>query len=152
MAIIKANNQTLSGITSLPTGLGGKVLQVVTDTATSGTVSTATSYFDINLSLNITPSSTSNKIFLLYTGVNETNAQNSALFVQMLRDSTQIAEHKSINFANGGYYDSKSISKLDEPNSSSQITYKMQGKTDGTITGFNIAGYLGTLTAYEIAG
>ncbi len=32
MAIIKPNNNTLSAITALPTGLGGKVLQVVEGT------------------------------------------------------------------------------------------------------------------------
>ena len=35
MAIIKPNNNTISAITALPTGLGGKVLQVVQDTLTS---------------------------------------------------------------------------------------------------------------------
>ena len=153
MALTKINNNTLSAITGLPAGVGGKVLQVVSYSANTATVTTSTSYIDINLSINITPSSTSSKIFLIYTGVNETNGANKTLFVQMLRDATQLALHKSINFANGGYYDSKAISRLDSPNTTSQITYKMQGKTgDGTIAGFNIAGYLGTLTAYEIAG
>ena len=32
MAIIKPNNNTISAITSLPAGVGGKVLQVVTAT------------------------------------------------------------------------------------------------------------------------
>jgi hypothetical protein len=46
-----------------------------------------------------------------------------------------------------------SISKLDSPNTTSAITYKMQGNAgDGTVCVFNVAGYLGTLTAFEIAG
>ena len=34
MAILRANNNTLSSVTALPTGLGGKVLQVVSVTKT----------------------------------------------------------------------------------------------------------------------
>ena len=29
MAIVKVNNNTLSSVTALPTGLGGKILQVI---------------------------------------------------------------------------------------------------------------------------
>ena len=66
MAIIKPNNNTLSSITALPAGVGGKVLQVVqtekTDTFSSTTFN---SWTDITgMSVSITPSSTSNKIYL----------------------------------------------------------------------------------------
>ena len=74
MAIIKPNNNTISAITALPTGLGGKVLQVVQgNTATQ--VAHSTSYADTGLTASITPSSTSNKILImvdkhLFTGGN----------------------------------------------------------------------------------
>ena len=35
MAIIRANNNTLSSVTSLPSGVGGKVLQVVKNLVTT---------------------------------------------------------------------------------------------------------------------
>jgi hypothetical protein len=135
---------------------GGKVLQVVTVTTTSPTVTTSQSFVDMNLSLSITPSSASNKIFLIYTGGNETNGQNKEIIVQMLRDATQIGQSCMKNFANGGYVITQSISKLDSPNTTSSITYKMQGKSgDGTIIVLNVTVNdnvnTGTLTAFEIA-
>jgi hypothetical protein len=51
MAIIKPNNNTLSSITALPTGVGGKVLQVVQSTNKTFSNYTANSSFrDISLS------------------------------------------------------------------------------------------------------
>ena len=94
MAIIKPNNNTISAITALPAAIStGKVLQVVSTSAANDLVTTSTSFVDINLSLNITPSSASNKIFVMYNGNNETNGTNgSRLAIQMLRDSQQIAD------------------------------------------------------------
>jgi hypothetical protein len=130
----------------------GKVLQVVSTSTNTDIVTTSTSFIDIGLELSITPSSASNKIFLIYTGVNETNGANKYCELQMLRDATQLAVQRGLSVANG-YYALNSISKLDSPNTTSAITYKMQGNAgDGTICVFNINGYLGTLTAFEIAG
>ena len=131
---------------------GGKVLQVVSDTSTTAVATTSTSFIDIGLELSITPSSASNKIFLLYTGINETNGASKYCELQMLRDATQLAIRRALSVANG-YYALNSISKLDSPNTTSAITYKMQGNAgDGTVCVFNILGYLGTLTAFEIEG
>ena len=133
----------------------GKVLQVVSTSTTSSVVTTSTSYVDINLSLNITPSATSSKIFVIYTGTNETNGSSgNRLALQMLRDSTQIADSDGIGtLGSVGIVTSASISKLDEPSTTSQITYKMQGKSnDGTVMVFNLGSSTGTLTAFEIAG
>jgi hypothetical protein len=139
-----------SGVT-LGSGMG-KVLQVVSTSTNTDIVTTSTSFIDIGLELSITPSSASNKIFLIYTGVNETNGANKYCELQMLRDATQLAIQRGLSVANG-YYALNSISKLDSPNTTSAITYKMQGNAgDGTICVFNINGYLGTLTAFEIAG
>jgi len=143
-------------ISALPSGVGGKVLQVVSTSTTSNVVTTSTSYVDINLSLNITPSATSSKIFVIYTGTNETNGTTgNRLALQMLRDATQIADSDGIGTLGSmnGIVTSASISKLDAPSTTSQITYKMQGKSnDGTVMVFNLGSSTGTLTAYEIAG
>jgi len=40
MALTKINNNTLSAITGLPTGVGGKVLQVVSDTYSTNMTTT----------------------------------------------------------------------------------------------------------------
>jgi hypothetical protein len=157
MAIIKPNNNTLSSITALPAAITtGKVLQVVSTSAANDLGTTSTSYVDIHLSLNITPSATSSKIFLVYTGNNETNGTGgNKLSLQMLRDSTQIADATGVGAlgSNYGNVTSNALSVLDTPNTTSQITYKMQGKSDdGTIMVFNVNNDLGTITAYEIEG
>jgi hypothetical protein len=156
MAIITLNNNSLSSVTALPAGVGGKVLQVVSGATNSQVVTTSTSLVDINLSLNITPSSTSNKIFVIYTGNNETNGTTgNRLNLVMLRDSTQICDSTGIGSigSENGIVTSASLSLLDSPNTTSQITYKMQGASnDGTVMVFNHASDVGTITAYEIAG
>ena len=155
--IIKPNNNTISAITALPAAIPtGKVLQVVSTSAANDLGTTSTSYVDIHLSLNITPSATSSKIFLVYTGNNETNGTGgNKLSLQMLRDSTQIADATGVGAlgSNYGNVTSNALSVLDTPNTTSQITYKMQGKSDdGTIMVFNVNNDLGTITAYEIEG
>jgi len=142
-----ANSGTATGF--------GKVLQVVSTSTTSAVVTTSTSYVDINLSLNITPSATSSKIFVIYTGTNETNGTSgNRLALQILRDATQIADSDGIGTVGSvGVVTAASITKLDEPNTTSEITYKMQGKSnDGTVMVFNFGSNTGTLTAFEIAG
>tara|TARA_R100001463_G_scaffold45581_1_gene93952 strand:+ start:916 stop:1425 length:510 start_codon:yes stop_codon:yes gene_type:complete len=138
------------------TAVTGNVLQVVSTSAADDLVTTSTSYVDINLSLNITPSATSSKIFLSYNGNNENNGSSgNKLSLQMLRDSTQIADATGIGSlgSENGIVTTASLSVLDSPSTTSQITYKMQGKSDdGTVMVFNVNNDLGTITAYEIAG
>ena len=154
MAIIKPNNNTISAITALPAAIPtGKVLQVVSASAANDLVTTSTSFVDIHLSLNITPSSASNKIFVMYNGNNENNGTNgSRIAIQMLRDSTQIADATGVgNHAGNGMVHSNALSVLDTPSTTSQITYKMQGKSeDGVVAVFNINNDVGTITAFEM--
>ena len=70
MAIITLNNNSLSSVTSLPAGVGGKVLQVVNSDNSYSTSTTSTSATDVLSSSGvtweaaITPSSTSSKIII----------------------------------------------------------------------------------------
>ena len=138
------------------TAVTGNVLQIVSASAADDLVTTSTSFVDINLSLNITPSATSSKIFVTYTGNNETNGTGgNRLSIQMLRDSTQIADATGVGSlgSENGIVISNALSVLDSPSTTSQITYKMQGKSDdGTVMVFNVNNDLGTITAFEIAG
>ena len=87
MAIITLNNNSLSSVTSLPAGVGGKVLQVVNSTIDYAQTSTSTSDADILSSSGttwetaITPSATSSKI-LIQASICIYNAQNGASTVQ----------------------------------------------------------------------
>ena len=67
MALIRLNNQSISSVTALPSGVGGKVLQVQQGHKSSSTAIGAFSagtFADTGLSVNITPTSASNKILI----------------------------------------------------------------------------------------
>jgi len=71
MAIITLNNNSLSSVTALPAGVGGKVLQVVSSYGGDYNQSnTSTTYTDVTKNSSawetaLTPSSSSNKIFVI---------------------------------------------------------------------------------------
>ena len=52
----------------LASGVGGKILQIVSGTTTSGTSTTSTSFVDTGLTATITPASSSNKILVFAAG------------------------------------------------------------------------------------
>ena len=123
----------------------GKVLQVIEATSSTLQDTTSTSYIDItNITLDITPSATSSKIFVLYTDMNRTTRTNDvsagSITLQILRDSTQIAQrHMSMYNSAGGngsntIATSTAMSKLDSPSTTSQITYKVQMKAASSAT------------------
>jgi len=130
MAIIKPNNNTISAITALPAGVGGKVLQVVQGT-TSTEVTHSTSYADTGLSASITPSSTSNKILVLVNQHCYVQG-NQGMSLKLLRDSTAIYTPAQsymlyIETADAHIRTYQSYNVLDTPSSTSSLTYKTQG-------------------------
>ena len=64
MALTKINNNTLSAITGLPAGVGGKVLQVVQGFLNTSATISANSFQPTGLTLNITPLASSSNIYL----------------------------------------------------------------------------------------
>src|SRR6056300_167786 len=109
MAIITLNNNSLSSVTALPAGIvdanalasgvGGKVLQVVSTASTSFNNTTSTTFVDVpNLFVNITPSSTSSKIFIFSTFTMYQNVSGKSAYISLYRDSTDLAtNNKFIN-------------------------------------------------------
>jgi len=79
MAIITLNNNSLSSVTALPAGVGGKVLQVVQGTSytefSQSSPTNGTIYYPSSnkLSASITPSSTSSKIIIKYISTTRIN-------------------------------------------------------------------------------
>jgi len=159
MAIITLNNNSLSSISSLPAGVGGKVLQVVqaTDggarTTTSNTFVTASN----TLTVNITPSSASNKILVILNlnGFGSDNGPTNARCT-VKRGATDLAPSGgfSDNNVNAGYYYvSGANCYLDFPNSTSQLTYQCYiQNTGGSNTVRLNNGSYSSLTCYEISG
>jgi len=130
MAIITLNNNSLSSVTSLPAGVGGKVLQVVNATYGTATNSSSSTYSDLGLSASITPSSTSNKVLVTVhlSGCQKNN--NALLGTRLLRGSTTIytIDNMSLytNTTDQNAIGSVSTSYLDTPSTTSATTYKIQ--------------------------
>jgi hypothetical protein len=131
------------GKARLPTG---SVLQVVQAVKTDTLSSNSTSFVDITgVSVSITPSSASNKIFVFSTipvGGNSGDQYN----LRLVRDSTAIFIGNSAGSRTLAFYgiDSSAIGStavlpqtivyLDSPSTTSSVTYKIQGKTNGGTT------------------
>ena len=146
----------------LPTG---SVLQVVQGSTTSHLNTSSTSYVDSGVSASITPSSTSNKILVLvslHAGTTDSGGNGAETGIQLLRDSTQIAEYQRGIFhddSTGGtsHVDAViSLCKLDSPSTTSSVTYKPQVKTSSGSFRVNdystSANSTSSITLMEIAG
>ena len=142
-----------------PSGMpSGAVIQTVTN-ATSGTATnkTNTSYEDVpNFSVTITPTSTSNKIFVSASmyGYNDiVTSTNTNMNIQLLRDSTVLATMVcGCHTGSGGLRirDSIAFVELDAPATTSAVTYKIQAETSHSTSEYYI--YSGEIIAMEIAG
>ena len=136
------NDTSISNITALPAGVGGKVLQVVQGSTTSQTNSSSTTLADTGLTATITPSSTSSKILVIVhqNGIEKTSdsAQNDMKLV-LLRNSTNISNIVVFsmyeNEAKPNNGQTLSHAYLDSPNTTSATTYKTQfSRPDGSGT------------------
>ena len=146
-----ASGDTVSLTSGAKTSGFGKIGQIQSTTLSS-TVSISSSstsnFVDISgLSVNITPTSTSSKIFIFY--VVHASATGGTRHIRLMRDSTAI----SIGDAAGGnqvrstasarpnssVYDFDTANMagqfLDSPSTTSQVTYKMQLTLGATYSG-----------------
>ena len=185
MSITKLNNRSLTAVTALPSGVGGKVLQVVsttkTDSFVSSTITENTGVDITGLSVNITPSSTSSKILIIYNanGSFSYSTRQGSCGIRLLRNSTFISAPTSSgtrptitagnNFqgaADDNCETNVAGSFLDSPSTTSSTTYKLQAynmastgravainRTYGDNDETNVrTRSTSTITVYEIAG
>ena len=161
------------------TATAGKVLQVVSTTKTTAFSSSSTSYTDVTgFSSTITPSSSSNKVYVM-VHVNSSADIRYAAF-RLVRGSTNIAvgtdttgAQEAVTFTTGTNnaitYDNlilrnQSMAINDSPSTTSATTYKLQGRiTYGTgnfyvnrtpytdTTSSYVMRAASTITLYEIA-
>jgi hypothetical protein len=146
-------------------GSFGKVLQVISTAKTTPFTTTSTSFTDVtDLSVSITPASTSNKILILVNFGSSNSGGSRLQLFNLVRGATNIAQPTSSgsSFAqydsNSGELHNVAFHFLDSPSTTSSTTYKIQAKTnisDNTITiGDRGAGDLdivSTITVMEIA-
>ena len=151
------NLSTVNMASGVSPGTGmGKVLQVVSATDSTFRSTTSLSYVTASntLSVNITPSSTSSKIFIVCSA--STRVSNQA-FYTIYRDSTNLAGSNGMveNYFDDSSGDNRSsiaMSILDTPSTTSQITYQLYFKNSAGTTFINHNNTKGSITAMEIAG
>jgi len=153
MAIIKPNNNTISAITALPAGVGGKVLQVVTGTLTSETTTTSTSYVDTGLDVLITPSSSSSKIFITSSISTFNGGTATTMYWTLYRNSSNLSNASgffSTYNAGGASSSSGALNFLDSPSTTSEIEYSVYMKVASNTGYISIHGATSTITVMEI--
>jgi hypothetical protein len=154
MSITKLNNLSVSAITALPSGVGGKVLQVITATdstersTSSGTYATGSN----TLAVTITPSSSSNKILILLSTLGFQYSRGTWALFRGATNLTSTGIMYNDNPADGtnvyiGY------NFLDSPSSTSALTYQIYMKNSASSpTYINVNNSVGSITCLEIAG
>lgn len=131
----------------------GKVLQVLTATDTTERTTTSSTFVtgSNTMLINITPSSTSSKIFLISTFSGR--VQGGGAMYTIYRDSTNIGATNGITrvYNAGDLYFNISMSILDAPSSTSQIAYQVyfNCQNGGTAT-LNSGNLKASLTAFEV--
>jgi len=155
------------------TATSGTVLQVQSTTVTAQTASTSSSsWADItNLSVSITPKSSTSKVFVMVNMEVGGNGSADDTYYGLYRDSTILGQGSGgsnnatmvyrFTYDGAGYqtYQTVNLSTnyLDSPASTSSLTYKMRWWTRvGTIylnrRGDTTVGASSTITVMEIAG
>ena len=147
---------TLDATGATVTGAIGKVLQVVRASTTTATTTSSTSMVDItNLTVDITPSATSSKIYVIMhvAGIASNSTSTSAVTLQIYRAS---GFGTSINM---GYESTDqlgmnaTLTALDSPSSTSVLTYKGQMKNrEANNVSVNVSNDTSSITVMEIAG
>ena len=146
MAIIKPNNNTISAITALPAAIPtGKILQVssLVQTSSGQTIASSSPVDLTGVTVNITPTATSSKI-LIMANLAGRLANDRGYGMRFLRGGTSVYEtiqSYSVYAQSGGeMYTFAHFEYIDSPSSTSQLTYKVQIKTNsGTSMTWNNA-------------
>ena len=147
-----------AGISTTKLGTGA-VLQVITATDTTSRNTTSTSFVTASntLSVSITPSSASNKVFVIVnTGIFKSAGGDG--FLTIFRGATNLGGANSgmASLSVTGQYHSTAISYLDSPNTTSATTYQLYLRSSDA-NAFNItsnaaANMVSSITAFEIKG
>ncbi len=157
-AVLQTNG---SGVLSFATAGGtvaGQVIQVVTATDSTARSTTSTSFVTASntLSVSITPSSASNKIYVLVTASGG-NINGYDLYGTIYRDATDLGNStKGLNFMSGGG-GSPTIASivcgvLDSPSSTSSLTYQFYFKANTQTCTIQNDSSKSSITVFEIKG
>ena len=141
MSQIKVNSIVPVG--GLPSGSSGGIIQIRQGVKTDTASTQSTTLVDTGLQCSITPTLNSSKILVLAHACGSEQTHAYGLWFRVMRDSTSLGgdtsasgytSRASVGFGMGcdnTYMDdqmgSASFSYMDEPSSTSSLTYKVQG-------------------------
>ena len=146
-----SNSGTASGF--------GKILQVVTATDNTQRSTTSTSFVTASntLSVDITPSATSSKVFITTQFTSGASADDQLGYFTIYRDSTNLGDSTNgiVRFASyigADNYSPIAMSILDSPSSTSQLTYQVYMKVSAGTSYINYGAGKVSITAFEVEG
>ena len=134
----------------------GNVIQVVSSGEATPATINSTSYV-LSISLAITPTSASNKILIEFTGqYQQDDANGYTSSTKLTRtvggtETTIFDQSTGTDSSDGAAYFSPNYVKLDEPNTISEVTYKIYGKTANSSSDWRTRPHT-MLNAFEILG
>jgi hypothetical protein len=130
-----------------------RILQVISASSTTPTTNATGTFLSNGLSVTITPQATSSKIFVLCTTSARNTAGSNTVIFTIFRDSTNIgqATYGMGELAEGGTVPI-SLSYLDDPASTSAITYTMRqlAGSPTTVTSQQNSAK-GSITVFEVS-
>ena len=133
----------------------GSVIQVVSAGTTASTSTSSTTYVPTAITATITPTSSSNKVYILFTGSCCTQAANTEVQVTVYRNGTNLSATSLANLYtathSGFLCVSLPFNYLDSPATTSATTYTVYIKEGGVPGTVNTSGQLKTITLMEIA-
>jgi len=153
-----------NAITALPAGVGGKVLQVVQTEFAANIATSSTSYVDSGIAASITPTSTSNKIYISAVAGGTTYATDGYLDISLysqingggyssIQPDNTSNPFQKIKNASIIFYIPMIINYLYSPSTTSQVDIKVYIKSvTGSTQYVSEADRIATLTLMEIAG
>ena len=161
MAIVINGSGTVTGITAgglpdgiitadeLASGVGGKVLQVVSALDSTKRTIASTTATDTDIEISITPSSTSSKILLIYHS-DVRHDSSGGHYLRWYKDGSAIGDTYTFQISNSGNVVPYNMTYLDSPATTSEVTYTLYAHSEsGGFYYFGFTGY-NTLLAIEV--
>jgi hypothetical protein len=131
---VQCINYTKADGTGVVAAGGGKVLQVQSAQYATETETSSTTYADTGITVNITPANTANSIVVIANVAGcAVRTTHLTMALRLMRDAATIATQSGL--ANSGDTNTHGIgtcllTEVDEPSTTSAVTYKVQYKSD----------------------